>query len=192
MMDLQLHFDGPFTFTDGATSIFSCRWSQSAGIYLWTIRQQGDDSHLVHYVGETAQLGRRHREHLIHVLGLNYGIFAPDEARKGVCKILWKGLWRERLVEATPQVLLEYQRLHEIVLRYIDAITIFFAELTVGSQLRKHIEGCIGSNLRTKHADCKQLYPDDNHVGTMAERWHGQLLVTAAEVIRGLDASIAY
>jgi hypothetical protein len=107
----------------------------------------------------------RHREHLINKLGFNYGIFDPDEAQNGVCKIVWKGLWREKAIEATPQALFEYQRLHEVVLRYIDTITIFFAELTVEVQMRKHIEGCIGWNLRTNHVDCKQLYPDDNHVG---------------------------
>jgi len=89
-------------------------------------------------------------------------------------------------------MLFEYQRLNEDVVRYVEAISIFFAEMNLESTLRKHIEGCIGWNLRSNHPECKQLYPDDNHVGTMKVKKNGQLLITAAEVIRGLDASIEY
>jgi hypothetical protein len=192
MADVRLHFDGPFSFTQLPQSVFSCRWAHSAGIYLWTNRQQSDKSHLVHYVGETIQLGKRHREHLINILGLNYGIFDAADAESGVCTLLWKGLWRERSIEATTRAIVEYERLHEQVLRYIQSMSIFFAELSVETQLRKHIEGCIGWNLRNNHPTCKQLYPDDNRIGSMAETVHGQLFLTAAEVIRGLDESIAY
>jgi hypothetical protein len=62
----------------------------------------------------------------------------------------------------------------------------------VESQVCKHIEGCIGGNLRTNNSDCKQLYPDDNHIGAMTDRSHGRLILSAAETIRGLDAFIEY
>jgi hypothetical protein len=177
MSDLNLHFDGPFTFANETKSVFSCPWVDSAGIYLWTIRQLRDKTHLVHYVGETSRLGKRHREHLIQVLGLNYGIFDCDDAEEGVCTVVWNGLWREKNIQATKHAVTEYERLHEKIVHYINAVTIFFAELPVESQLRKHVEGCIGWNLRNNHADCKQLYPDDNHVGTMTGKTHGRVLL---------------
>jgi hypothetical protein len=192
MSDLQLYFDGPFTFCDGPDSVFRSRLRASAGVYLWTIQQASDNTHLIHYVGETVQLGNRQREHLVQILGLNYGIFDPDKARRGVCELLWGGLWRDRTPDGPGRTLSEYQRLNEDIVRYVEAISIFFAELNVESRLRKHIEGCIGWNLRNNHPECKQLYPDDNHVGTMKVRESGRLLITAAGVIRGLDASIEY
>jgi hypothetical protein len=109
-----------------------------------------------------------------------------------MCTVLWNGLWREKNVAATARAVNEYQRLHNQVLRYVNSITIFFAELSVESQLRKHIEGCIGWNFRNAHSDCKQLYPDDNHIGTMSDKSHGRLLLSAAEEIGGLDAYIAF
>ncbi len=192
MSDLQLHFDGPFTFFDGPDSVFRSRFCRSAGVYLWTIRQASDNTHLIHYVGETTQLGNRHREHLVQILGLNYGIFHPDKAQQGVCEFLWGGSWRDRTANGPGRTISEYQRLREDVVRYVEVMSIFFAELKVDSRLRKHIEGCIGWNLRNNHPECKQLYPDDCHVGTMTDKKHGQLLITAAELIRGLDASIRY
>jgi hypothetical protein len=192
MSDVSLYFDGPFSFTNERNSVFTCRWTESAGIYLWTSRQQQDKTHFIHYVGETNRLGKRHREHLINILGLNYGIFDPDDAAMGVCTILWGGLWRERNVAATKNAVSEYQRLHQQVVRYVTSITVFFAELVVARQLRRHFEGCIGWNLRSNHADCKQLYPDDNHIGTISDKVNGRLFVTAAEEIRGLDATIEY
>jgi hypothetical protein len=192
MSELRFHFDGPFTFTEGTNSVFSSCYAHSPGIYLWTIRQLRDNSHLVHYVGETAQFGKRHREHLINILGLNYGIFDPDDAQAGVCTVLWKGLWREKNIEATTRAVNEYQRLQNQVLRYVNSITIFFAELSVESQLRKHIEGCIGCNVRDNHPECKQLYPHDNRVCAQIEKAHGRLLLSAAEEIRGFEDVIAY
>ncbi len=192
MSDLRLHFDGPFAFSDGPDSVFRSRFSRSAGVYLWTIRQASDNTHLIHYVGETAQLGNRHREHLVQILGLNYGIFNPDKAREGVCELLWPGLWRDKTADGPSRTLAECQRLREDVIRYVKVISIFFAELDADGRLRKHIEGCIGWNLRNNHPECKQLYPDDNHVGTMKDKNNGRLLIRAAESIRGLEASIAY
>jgi hypothetical protein len=89
-------------------------------------------------------------------------------------------------------MLSEHQRLNGGVIQYVKAIGIFLSELNVESELRKYIEGSIGWNLRNRHPECKQLYPDDNRVGTMKDKKNGQLLITAAEAIRGLGASITY
>lgn len=192
MTDIRLNFEGPFTFTGGEASVFHSPFATSPGVYLWTVRQRRDDTHLIHYIGETVSLGRRHREHLIQILGLNYGIFAPGKAQEGVCELLWAGLWRDKTPDGPSRQIEAYQTSHEDVVRYLDILNIFFAELTTESRLRKHIEGCIGWNLRSNHPECKTLYPDDNHVGTMPEKNHGELLITSSKTIRGLDSRIPY
>jgi hypothetical protein len=192
MKDLSLRFEGPFTFTEGDHCVFRSPSANSPGIYLWTVRQKKDNTHLIHYVGETNWLGKRHREHLVQILGLNYGIFDADKAQEGACELRWNGLWRDRAPEASIRATVEYSQLHEVVVKYISVIEIFFAELEIELNLRKHIEGCIGWNLRNNHPECKQLYPDDNHIGTMKEKRIGLLHIEAAESIRGLDAIIPY
>jgi hypothetical protein len=192
MADLRLHFDGPFGFIEGEDCIFESRWAYSSGIYLWAIRQQARKAHLIHYVGETAQLGKRHREHLVQILGLNYGIFDPEDAEKGICTVLWKGLWREKNLAATPKAINVYEELQGKVMRYVRSLKIFFADVPVESQARKHIEGCIGWNLRNKNQHCKQLYPDDNRVIALPDKTNGELHLTSSAEILGLDSCIAY
>ena len=81
---ITLDFVGPFGFLDGEDSLFRAPCAASAGIYLWTIRQRSDASHLIHYVGETASFAKRHREHLVHILGLDYGIWDAGKAQDGI------------------------------------------------------------------------------------------------------------
>jgi hypothetical protein len=76
------------------------------------------------------------------------------------------------------------------VLEYIGALEIFVAPTTHEPQLRKHIEGSIGWNLRKNHPEAKALYPDDNHVGTGATRGWG-LQITSDVPIAGLDERIS-
>ena len=192
MKELPLCFEGPFTFTEGDHCVFRSPLANSPGIYLWTVRQKKDNTHLIHYVGETKWLGKRHREHLVQILGLNYGIFNPGKAQEGISELRWNGLWRDRTPDASTRATVEYSQLHEVVVQYVNVIEIFFAKLEIETKLRRHIEGCIGWNLRNNHPDCKQLYPDDNHVGTMKEKTIGLLRIDAVESIRGLDAIIPY
>ena len=76
MSSLDLHFAGPFKFTGSARGIAKCKYAVSAGIYLWVVTD--GSSRFIHYVGETTNFLKRHKEHLTHVLGLNYGLFRPD------------------------------------------------------------------------------------------------------------------
>lgn len=190
--EIALNFAGPFTFTGGESCVFQAPCAGAAGIYLWTIKQRSDQTHLIHYVGETLSLGKRHREHLIHILGMNYGIFHPDKAQEGVCEVLWPGLWRTKTLDGPSKLIEAYQAIHEQMVRYLSVVNIFFAELNTDDHLRKHIEGCIGWNLRNNHREWKALYPDDNHVGTLPVKDRGELRVSAPEPIRGLDARIPY
>lgn len=192
MSDIPLNFVGPFTFVAGEKSLFHSPVSQSPGIYLWTIRQRADESHLIHYVGETVSFANRQREHLIQILGLNYGIFDPEKGQQGICEIAWAGLWRNRSPDGPSGAVDAYQALHGTVVNYVNALNVFFAELQVEDRLRKHIEGCIGWNLRVNHPEAKLLYPDDNHIGAMSGRERGNLLISSTGHIRGLDERIAY
>lgn len=93
---IELNFIGPYTFSKSENYLFDAPCAKSPGIYLWTIRQKADNTHLIHYIGETVSFAKRHKEHLIHILGLNYGIFDPDKAQNGVCELIWPGLWRDK------------------------------------------------------------------------------------------------
>jgi hypothetical protein len=192
MADLELHFDGPYTFAAGDRSLFHSSCATAAGVYLWTFRQQNDGGHLIHYVGETISFAKRQREHLIHVLSLNYGMFDPEKAQHGIAEILWPGLWRKKSADGPAECLEAYGALNEVVKRYVQALNVFFAPTTVEPLLRKHVEGCVGWNLRMRHPEHKVLYPDDNHIGTSKDKTNGFLHITSAEPIRGLDAEIAY
>jgi hypothetical protein len=189
---INLNFIGPFTFTGPKNSLFHAPCAKSPGIYLWTIRQPNDNSYLIHYVGETTNFAKRHREHLIHILGLNYGIFDPIKAQNGVCELVWRGLWRDKSPDGPLRQIEAYHSLHETVLHYLSVINVFFAEIEIETRLRKHIEGCIGWNLRNNHPEAKSLYPDDNQVGTMKEKNRGELVISSNENIQGLDRHIQY
>lgn len=192
MTHIDLNFVGPFTLIEGSSCLFHSAFAACSGIYLWTIRQAADNTHLVHYVGETVSLGKRHREHLINVLRLNYGIFDPEKAQQGVSEVLWKGLWRDKTADGPSAQVKAYASIHGDVLRYLSILNIFFAELNVDSRLRRHVEGCIGWHLRNNRPEHKALYPDDNHIGTMKEKRNGELRITISETIRGIDTIIPY
>ena len=192
METLHLDFDGPFSFHDRDDCVFRAVRGGLAGIYLWTIKQRRDNTHMVHYVGETVSFTKRQREHLVNILGLNYGIFDPDKAQEGICELIWPGLWRDKSPDGPVRQLAAYDTIHGAVLRYVSVLTVFFAPLDVDTPSRRHIEGCLGWHLRKNHPEDKVLYPDDNHVGALSEKNRGELVIAAPEVIRGLDERIPY
>ena len=96
------------------------------------------------------------REHLVQILGLNYGIFDPVKARRGVCELLWKGLWRDKTADGPSMQLEAYQRVHEDVTRYLAVLNIFVAELKGDTRLRRYVEGCIAWHLRNNHPEHKE------------------------------------
>ena len=172
--------------------MFESPLANAAGVYLWTIKQQSDNTHLIHCVGETASFGKRHREHLINVLGLDYGIFHPEKAERGICELVWPGLWRMKNAAGPAKQIEAYRSIQEHVIGYLSIVNIFFAELNTDTRLRKLIQGCIGWNLRRNHPECKVLYPDDNHVGTIPVEHRGELQIITPESIQGFDGRIPY
>ena len=72
------------------------------------------------------------------------------------------------------------------VIEFVSLINVYFAPMTCDMQLRKHLEGCLGWNLRNNHPALIMFYPADNHVGT-GERTGQKLIVNLPEAIEGID-----
>ncbi|MCR4434168.1 MAG: hypothetical protein NUV70_09010 [Caldiserica bacterium] len=188
MGTIELHFRGPFSFLNKSNSLFECEYARSKGIYLWTIKS--NFGYLIHYIGETGNFAKRHREHLINLLGLNYGIFDVPQAREGRQVVIWRGLWRLKSSFPIEDLLRVYQEKASQVIEYINSLDVFFAELNVDLNIRRHIEGSIGWNLRNNYPDFKVLYPDDNHIGAKPGKMKKKLVITSHEKILGLDPEI--
>lgn len=187
MGEVKLHFRGPFTFTGGDLCLFHCALANAPCIYLWTIKSDLDGRYWIHYIGETACFAKRQREHLIGILGLHYGIFDPTQARKGIQELIYEGLWRDRTADGLVKQLETYAKITAHVLKYVEALDVFAAEATVDRRCRQQVEGSIGWNLRNNHKQYKVLYPDDNHIGTLAEKLGLVLCLSADRPIAGLD-----
>jgi hypothetical protein len=186
--NIELRFAGPYKFLENDNSVFKCEYSDSPGIYLWTIRTTA--GRMVHYVGETAHFSKRQTYRLIQMLGLNYAIYDPGEAKKGKPIQLWKGLWRDKSNTMILEIGSAYEELSSSTIEYISLIDVFFAEFQGTKIFRKHIEGSIGWNLRNNHHDLKSLYPADNHVGISRVKLGCKLLISCSNNILGIDGEI--
>lgn len=182
-----LNFYGPFKFVRGVNYLFSSDMVKKEGIYIWTIKDEKANVHYVHYIGETKSFGKRQREHLIQMTGLNYGIWDSELAREGISKMIWKGMWRDKSAEAMAFLLENYVDLSYSVKNYIGIINVFFAPTIIDTHLRRHIEGCIGGNLRNKYPLLKTFYPDDNHIGSNEYRLGWKIILNIPEDIAGID-----
>ena len=184
---ITLDFFGPFKFTKGDKYLYDKDLVKSEGIYIWTIKDEKNNLNLVCYVGETVSFGKRQKEHLIQMTGLNYRIIDPDLARQGIERIIWNGMWRDKSPNAVATLLENYDEVSKKVTEYIGLINVYFAPTTFETHFRRHIEGCLGWNFRNNYPDLKTFYPDDNHVGTKAQRLGQKLIVNLPEDIAGID-----
>jgi hypothetical protein len=119
--------------------------------------------------------------------GLNYRLVDPDFARQGIEKIVWNGMWRDKSPEAVANLLDNHDEVSKKVIECVGLINVYFGPTTLKSDLRKHIEGCLGWNLRNKYPNLKLFYPDDNHVGRKPELLEQKLIVNLPEPIAGID-----
>ena len=184
---ITLDFYGPFKFVRGDNNLFHSDKIRNEGIYIWTIKDENKGINYVHYVGETTSFGKRQREHLIQITGLNYGIWDSEAAKQGISKMIWKGMWRDKSPDAVAFLLDNYADLSKKVKEYIGVINVYFAPTILDKHLRRHIEGCIGWNFRNKYPDLKTFYPDDNHIGTKANRLGQKIILILPEDIAGID-----
>ncbi len=183
---ITLTFYGPFTFTKGENYLFHSRFIRNAGVYVWTIKDERHGRNLVHYIGETASFGKRQREHLIGMTGLNYRIIDPALAKQGIEKIVWNGMWRDRSPDAAGTLLEHYDEVSRVVTEYIRLIKVYFAPIEYETRLRKHIEGCLGKHLREKNPKLITLYPPDNVV-VVGEPLKRKVIVVLPDPIAGID-----
>ena len=121
---------------------------------------------------------------------MDYGIFEPDDAKNGKLSVIWPGLWRKPKGYGPIELIKRYADLAPMVIRYLHGITVFFAPLTGDRQLRRHVEGSIGWNLRTNHPSFGFLFPADNRIGRSRTASNVRLNVWASEEIKGLDPTI--
>lgn len=190
MKQISLHFNGPFSFSDSGTSLFHSKHNHDEGIYLWVIKDQNKNINYIHYIGETTRFSRRQREHFTNMLGLSYYVIDPDLAKQGVHKIIWNGMWRDKSNDAVNTTMEHHAALGDQIINYIKSIDVYFAPTKLSSNVRKHVEGCIGRNLRNKHPDATLFYPNDNRVGTMKDNLGQTVSISSDEVIAGLDTDI--
>jgi hypothetical protein len=190
METMRLHFNGPFSFIREENYLFESKFADDAGIYLWVIKDTEHNLNYIHYVGQTKEFGKRHREHLIHILSLNYYILDHIQARKGNLEIIWNGMWRDEGSKAAKRTLRVYEDVSRKVLDYIRIIDVYFAPTDFPNDIRRHVEGCIGWNLRSNHPEFKRFYPDDNNIVKWKKGLNERLYITSDQDTLGLDAEM--
>lgn len=187
MEQSALHFHGPFSFNKTTNSLFTSPFAKSEGIYIWAIHNLNNQNNFIHYIGETTSFAKRHREHFTNILGLNYYVINPEEAKKGFHNIIWPGMWRDKSTDAVQRTLKASGQFQTLVKDYIEIIDIYFAPTEFESRIRRHVEGCIGWNLRHLHPELTTFYPDDNRVTRLKKHIGATLRIASDQPILGLE-----
>ena len=158
---VHLHFHGPYPLcAETADVLAECPHRDASGIYLWTLRQH-TGRYRVTYVGETTtSFYRRMKEHVIQTLGGNYRITDPDQAARGVQRVVWDGLWRKGTRDRLPEFLRRYKELAPAIKRYLLAELVFVAPMEGDARLLRRVEGALAMHLRSA-PDASSLLPTD-------------------------------
>jgi len=167
---ITLDFVGPLKFCKTERYLFESEFVRSEGIYIWTIKDEINGKNYVHYIGETNEFGKRQKEHFLQITGLNYRIIDAGFARQGIEKIIWNGLWRDKSKNAVANLLDNYNEVSKKVVEYIEIINVYFAPTHLDTEIRKHIEGCLGYDFRKKYPERQIFYPADNHLAAKSKR----------------------
>jgi len=182
-----LHFHGPFTFVDHGRGVAACEFAKQEGIYLWT--KTDGTRRFIHYVGETTNFLKRHKEHLTQKLGLNYGVFRADAVAVDDPMPIHGGMWRDKSADPLTATVQAWLGLQREILASVESVEVFFAPTSLTNAIRKHVEGCLARQLRQRHPQEARFYPGDNR--TIPRQMVGQTIrVTSEWPIEGLDAEI--
>lgn len=187
---IKLHFLGPYSFVKSKNYVFDSTFPNPEGIYLWTIKDQKNILNYVHYIGETNSFLKRQKEHIIQIAGLNYRIIDAELAKQGIEKIIWNGMWRDKTKDAVNNLLENYNSVTKKVVDYISIINIYFSPTTVDNSMRKHIEGCLGMNLRSNYPELNVFYPNDNRVVVRKKRLGEKIKIETDDKISGIDKEL--
>jgi hypothetical protein len=167
--------------------LFSSGFLKQEGLYIWTIRDETDNTNYVHYIGETGYFARRQRQHLVQIAGLNYPILDAEFARQGIHKIIWNGMARDTSRNAAADLLESYAEVSKKVPGYISLINVYLAPIQLRLPMRRHIQDCIIWNFRTQYPELKKFYTDDSHASYKPQRLGQKLLLQLPEAIAGID-----
>ena len=187
---MNLSFSGPHSFASGDACLFWAAEAMQGGIYLWTIEQNDETGHWIHYIGETYEFGKRHREHLNGILSLQYGICDVEKARKGELEFLYHGGFRNKDLKAATDQLDQWADLQDEILQYLSAISLFIAPLEADNTGRREVEGLIAWDLKKNHAEVAALLPDD--IRFWAPKKNVSLNIRSPEKIAGLGKRIDF
>jgi len=180
-----LHFHGPFAFVDHRRGIARCEFAHREGVYLWVLSDR--ERRFIHYVGETTDFLKRHKQHLTDILGVKYGIFRADAVAADDPVPIFGGMWRERSADPVAVTVARWQALQPEVIAYLRSIEIFFAPTSLPTELRQHVEGRIARQLSDSHPEQTRFYPADNWTGTLPAPLGGTIALTSDRPIMGLD-----
>lgn len=183
----KLHFRGPFTFVEHGRGIATSGFAGAAGVYLWT--KTDGITRYIHYVGETKNFLKRHKEHLTGMLSAHYGVFRADAVAADDPTPLYGGMWRDKSPDPITNTVHAWLELHERIHANLESIEVFFAPTDCAHDMRKHVEGCLARQLKQRHPGAARFYPADNR--TIPRKMLGiRIAVTAEAPIEGLDPEI--
>lgn len=184
-LPISLHFHGPFTFVDHGRGIAGSEFAKQEGLYLWT--KTDGTRRFIHYVGETTNFLKRHKEHLTQMLGLNYGVFRTDAVAVDDPTPIHGGMWRDKSEDPLTRTVQAWLRLQKEIFANVESVEVFLAPTTLTNEVRKHVEGCLARQLRLRHPVEARFYPGDNR--TIPRKTVGAAVrVTSDLPIEGLDA----
>lgn len=148
MEHFHLDFRGPFSWpgASSAPSVFECDYSESAGIYLWTVPIE--DAYLVYYVGETGRsFSKRFAEHYAqHAAGF-YHIYAPREFATGQKVMLWPGRHDVDQKRSVRECVEAFRSIATAISELSSLYRFFLAPSTAATGPRRRIESAIARTL---------------------------------------------
>jgi len=167
---VHLHFHGPYPLcAETADVLVECPYRDASGIYLWAVRQQ-TGRYRVTYVGQTTTtFYQRMKEHVIQSLGGNYRITYPDQAARGVQRVVWDGLWRKGTRDRLPEFLRRYEELAPAIKRYLLTETVLVAPMEGDVRLLRRVEGALAMHLRSSPEASSLMSTDIRYVMRRAD-----------------------
>lgn len=149
----EINFSGPFPLA----AIKPDDPFMGSGVYIWAVKQM-TGNYRVHYVGQTGRsFYKRTKEHIIHILGGNYGIWDSNAMKKGKLDVVWDGLWRSGTIS---DLIESFEVVGSAAKSYLSTLDLFLGNVTDDKHLRLHIEKAIVLALR-ESPETNSLLPSD-------------------------------
>lgn len=148
MIVVTVSFEGPFSWPGlpGAPSIFESTSGRSAGIYLWTVPQDGYE--LIYYVGETGRsfatrMQEHYKEHAAGFYHLNDVAALMDGRRE----MVWPGLWHAGERPTPSSCVRHLLELSPLIAALNQTYRFYVAPVECPRRVRRRIEAAIANVL---------------------------------------------